>query len=297
MYYNMFSWKFAIIVCLSVFSYVGCTRIIGGRPAREGEFPYQVGIRSTTTNRHFCGGSIISPLYVLTAAHCVGIKFDDLYIPLPPHTLYVIVGQTELKILSSSTTRNITQVYPHENFKSLTMENDIALLKLKSELHLNPKYSINAISLANKTKTLGLCLASGWGITDATKRPNNRLYAINIPLINRTQCSRMYNTSDVTVNITDGMLCSGLVAGGKDTCQGDSGGPLVCDGVLVGVVSFGHGCALPNYPGIYTEVAYFGKWIQGAMKQMTSTDGQNGSSLNSISNILMLLVIFLKYFY
>lgn len=296
MYCKMLSWAFVTIVCLSAINNVGCTRIIGGRPAREGELPYQVGIRSMATNRLFCGGSIISPVYVLTAAHCVGMSFADLYIPLPPRVMYVMAGQTELKMLPSSTTRNITQVYPHANYTPMTHENDIALLKLQSELHLNPKYSINAISMANKTNASGSCLVSGWGIMDGSKTLNNRLYVIDVPLINRTKCSRMYDTSEVSVNITDGMLCSGLEGGGKDSCQGDSGGPLVCDGALVGIVSFGYGCALPNYPGVYTEVAYFGNWTQEAMKQMTSAEKPNSSSLQSISNILMLLVIFLFYF-
>lgn len=79
-----------------------------------------------------------------------------------------------------------------------------------------------------------------------------------MPIVNQTVCSDAYASFG---GITDRMICAGLTAGGKDACQGDSGGPLVADGKLVGVVSWGYGCARPNYPGVYSRVAAVRDWI------------------------------------
>lgn len=80
-----------------------------------------------------------------------------------------------------------------------------------------------------------------------------------VPSVNQTECSKAYNNMG---GITDRMICAGFKAGGKDACQGDSGGPLVADNKLVGVVSWGYGCAKPDYPGVYSRVAAARDWIR-----------------------------------
>lgn len=83
-----------------------------------------------------------------------------------------------------------------------------------------------------------------------------QLYGVEIPIVDRKECNQDYDGL-----IEADMICAGIPEGGKDSCQGDSGGPVVIDGKLVGVVSWGFGCAEPGYPGVYTNVAYFKNWI------------------------------------
>lgn len=83
------------------------------------------------------------------------------------------------------------------------------------------------------------------------------LYKVDVPIVDRDTCNDAYGG-----DITDGMVCAGLEAGGKDACQGDSGGPLTIDGTLVGVVSWGNGCARPGYYGVYSNVGKFADWIE-----------------------------------
>lgn len=86
-----------------------------------------------------------------------------------------------------------------------------------------------------------------------------RLLAVNVPIYDHDECHKAYKNY---AKITETMICAGLKEGGKDSCQGDSGGPLVCNGKLVGIVSFGKKCALPEFPGVYTKIAAVRSWIR-----------------------------------
>lgn len=94
------------------------------------------------------------------------------------------------------------------------------------------------------------------------------LMAVNITVISLETCN---GPTSYDGQILNGMLCAGENQGVKDTCQGDSGGPLVCGGLLAGIVSFGYGCGFPDYPGIYSDVAYFRKWIDDNKSSGTTT--------------------------
>lgn len=88
---------------------------------------------------------------------------------------------------------------------------------------------------------------------------SSELMSVSIPIVNRNQCQNVYQSMNT---ITGRMVCAGFVAGGKDSCQGDSGGPLTADGTQYGIVSWGYGCAKPQYPGVYTNVATLRSWIK-----------------------------------
>ncbi|KAB0799560.1 hypothetical protein PPYR_07440 [Photinus pyralis] len=261
-----------VLFCLNLFIRTGSceTRIVGGQPAKEGQIPYQVGLRSATRNSHFCGGSIISPTHVLSAAHCVGVSFFDLYMPVPARVIYVLAGQILLDVKQNSTMRYVEQIVAHEQYDPVDILNDIALIKLQLELPLKPGSAIDSISLAKEVIESGSCIVSGWGVTSfGSKKPTKTLYWANLEIFPFSGCVQQYELGGV--QITNGMVCAmsdKLIDG---ACQGDSGGPLTCNGVLTGIVSFGVGCAHKTYPGVFTNVAYYSDWIDRTIRKVDTT--------------------------
>ncbi|XP_040298480.1 trypsin-like [Bufo bufo] len=134
------------------------------------------------------------------------------------------------------------------------------LIKLASPATLNSY--VKTVPLLTGCATSGTtCLISGWGNTlrSGTNYPD-LLQCLNAPILTASQCSSAYPGE-----ITSNMICIGYLEGGKDSCQGDTGGPVVCNGQLHGVVSWGYGCALRNFPGVYTKVCNFNSWISSTV--------------------------------
>ncbi|XP_039389031.1 trypsin I-P1-like isoform X3 [Mauremys reevesii] len=134
------------------------------------------------------------------------------------------------------------------------------LIKLASAATLNSY--VNTIALPTSCVTTGTqCLISGWGntLSSGTNFPD-LLQCVKAPVLSSSQCSSAYQGK-----ITSNMICIGYLEGGKDSCQEDSGGPVVCNGVLQGIVSWGTGCALKGYPGVYTKVCNYVSWIQNTI--------------------------------
>jgi len=226
-------------------------RIIGGAAARQGDFPYQVSIRrSGWSPGHVCGGSIIDDQHILTAAHCVYGK--------GPGDFSIVAGDVMLDRSScTSVRRSVSAIFMHKEYNTNTFENDIALIRISKPFPTDNK-NIMAINLRNMTLNEGTaCNVTGWGKTSTSNPalPNNLQY-VEVPIIPADKCS---DSNDY--NIGDGMVCAGCSEGGRDACQGDSGGPLQCEGYLVGIVSWGRGCALAGYPGVYTNVGFYEEWI------------------------------------
>merc|ERR1711862_166636 len=141
-----------------------------------------------------------------------------------------------------------------------TISNDISLLKFEAPLTMNDFVQGIALPEAGHTAT-GDCIVSGWGTLSEGGATPDVLQKVAVPVVTDDECRDAYGASQ----IEDSMICAGVQAGGKDSCQGDSGGPFACDDTgsryLAGVVSWGYGCARPNFPGVYTEVSYFVDWI------------------------------------
>ncbi|XP_059691130.1 acrosin-like [Gavia stellata] len=249
----------------------GVSRVVGGTDAQPGAWPWIVSIQDPwkTGTGHTCGGSLISPQWVLTAAHC--------FIEARHITMWrVVVGATRLTQLGpEAQVRTIKRLLVHEHYSNITQRNDIALLELDQPVQCSYSIQLACVPDASlRVSELTTCYASGWGSTTArcefpkSTRSTDVLQEAKVRLIDVNLCnsSGWYRGAIHTHN-----LCAGYAQGGIDTCQGDSGGPLVCKDNnadyfwLVGVTSWGKGCARARRPGVYTSTQHFYDWILAQM--------------------------------
>uniref|UniRef100_A0A8C2FX73 trypsin n=1 Tax=Cyprinus carpio TaxID=7962 RepID=A0A8C2FX73_CYPCA len=234
-----------IILLVAVVDFSSGDEIIGGYECKPHSQPWQAFLFD---NRILCGGSLINERWVVSAAHCT-FSLDRLLVHLGKHNLQTNEN-TEQKI-------KVEKIIPFPKYNDSPKNNDIMLIKLKKPVTLN-KY-VKPIRLPEKCSSVGeKCLVSGWGRTAASGFASV-LQCLNLPVLSEEKCKSVYG------EITKNMFCAGFDKGGKDACQGDSGGPVVCGGQLKGVVSFGNGCAKPKYPGVYTEVCRYTKWIKSTI--------------------------------
>ncbi|KAM8924302.1 trypsin-like isoform 2-T2 [Pelodytes ibericus] len=217
-------------------------KIVGGYTCAKNSVPY---IASLNSGYHFCGGSLINSQWVVSAAHCYK---PNVQVRLGEHNIASSEGTEQF--ISSAT------VIRHKQYKPKTLDNDIMLIKLASPATLDAY--VQPVALPSGCASAGTsCLISGWGntLSSGSNYPA-LLQCVDAPVLTDSQCSNAYPGE-----ITGNMICVGYIEGGKDSCQGDSGGPVVCNGQLQGIVSWGYGCALRNYPGVYTKVCNYNDWI------------------------------------
>jgi len=231
-------------------------RIMGGEPAPANAYPFMASIsvrNSNPRNGHFCGGSFVTADWVLTAAHCV--KADQ------AANIQVYGGSNELS--SGGRVYGVTRVIVHERYDSITQENDIALLQLSQRAAVS---TVSPLPAAEADRLAGAGTAAtaiGWGLTSEGGDVQNALRRVGVEIVSNQACNA---PGAYAGGITDGMLCAGFRAGGRDSCQGDSGGPLVVSNgngtfYQAGVVSWGEGCGQPNKYGVYTRVSAYRSWI------------------------------------
>jgi len=235
---------------------VSRTRIVGGQDVQKNEYPWQVALVRTGSSSPFCGGSLLSDRTVLTAAHCAtDVSRFQVMVGEHDHS----VGDGELRITPASWTS-------HPSYNSGNQDNDFAIIQLASPVTFTAAVSpvclptSSSSSFAGKTATV-----TGWGTLSSGGSQPNILQEVDVTVSTNTQC--MSGTAYSNGDITSNMLCAS--AGGKDSCQGDSGGPLVSkEGgsfSLIGVVSWGYGCAQAGAPGVYARVTSQMDWIKGEM--------------------------------
>jgi hypothetical protein len=240
-------------------------RIVGGTPvpANSTEFLWLASLQSNSDG-HYCGGSLIAPGYVLTAAHCL----DD---SDPPDK--VLLGFTNLGRPGQAVTRTVTRVVIHAEYNSRTQKNDIALLQLSA-----PVTTIKPVELVDNPSqqeaALSNAVAAGWGVTRYDSNDvSNALREVTLPIQSYATCTA--KPSYPSGVYRDVNLCAGLVAGGKDSCQGDSGGPLLYKSgsvkKLIGVVSWGEDCGKPYKYGIYTRVSFYKTWLGRFISEFSPT--------------------------
>lgn len=237
-------------------------RIVGGKPVRAIDFPYQASIKKRGESRSFCGGSIIDQYWVLTAAHCLRSK--------QPSSLVVVVGATDLR--QAKFVVDVENIIRHPGYGSwfnffARFRNDIALIKTKRPVIINGTTSAITLPMKNQDFVGQQAIASGFGATTERGSWSPQLLATTLDILSNSYCYVRYLV-DFQAN---SMLCAGRLMGGQDSCQGDSGGPLVVKTrggtLLAGVVSFGTGCGRFFVPGVYTRVSNFVDWIQEEIKK------------------------------
>ncbi|MBY3512398.1 trypsin-like serine protease [Rhizobium laguerreae] len=255
-------------------------RVIGGQTAKKGEWPWQVKILAPDPEQRgrfggHCGGSLISPRWILTAAHCVTSGRSgkqDLF----ARDLLIVEGKSKIdKVIAVDGPDKpglaVEEVIIHEDFDRKTFANDIALIKLSEPAKSKP--AILASASDDEVEAAGHpAVVTGWGYTKADhgwddKYLPTELQEVELPIVPREDCRAAYRDSSMRMNpIDERNVCAGYAKGGKDACQGDSGGPLVAQRpdkrwIQLGIVSWGAGCAEAEHYGVYTRVAAFRDWI------------------------------------
>lgn len=198
---------------------------------------------------HHCAASIISSNRALTAAHCtMGLQ----------HTVIDLrVGSSDHR--SGGQLVHAALVANHPQYNPRTLDNDIAVIHITDRFNIEDLSRIAVIAMPMQSVLLKpgtMTSVAGWGAVCERCGGSNQLRSVDVPIISNEDCNRKYNGG-----ITRGMLCAGFPEGGRDACQGDSGGPLSADGYLMGIVSWGMGCARPGSPGVYADVAFYRDWI------------------------------------
>ncbi|XP_030274077.1 tissue-type plasminogen activator isoform X1 [Sparus aurata] len=246
-------------------------RMFGGRESDITEQPWQavINVYQSRLKKHFhrCGGVLIDSCWVLSAAHC----FED---NAKVEKLEVILGRTFRKQNSSSEQIfKVEKYWIHEKFNNETFDNDIALLKLKTDIGICAINSPEVFPACLPERGLVLpdwteCEISGYGKnSEFSAEYSERVKRGYVRLWPRERC-----IPDVLSGrpVTSNMLCAGDTRGLDDACKGDSGGPLVCKNkdqmTLMGVISWGDGCGQKDKPGVYTRVPHYIDWIDGKIK-------------------------------
>ena len=237
------------------------SRIVGGSEAKPGAWPWMTALiyseDTLSSSGVLCGGSLIHPHWVVTAAHCVKEKdFFGTDRDLNPDDIAVVLGIHDLEN-DTGQRISIKRIVPHPSYNSLKLDSDIALLELEEDALYPPILPVPKGIVPDGRDAVTM----GWGLTESYGESSETLQQISLPIVSNETCGEAYDDE----KISEGMMCAGDGKGVKDTCQGDSGGPLIVQEgdrwYLAGIVSWGQGCAQSGYYGVYTRVSEFTDFI------------------------------------
>ncbi|MBZ6257027.1 serine protease [Streptomyces olivaceus] len=226
--------------------------IVGGSTTTTDAYPFVMQITDASQSQ-FCGGTLVSPTKVVTAAHCMAGE--------SPSGVRVIGGRTLLSG-SDGTVAEVSDIWTHPDYTDVINGADVAVLTLSSEMPYTPAEYVSAADTSvyeagTETRVLG------WGTTRENGSSSDQLRTATVPVVSDADCGDSYGSDYAASD----MVCAGLPSGGVDACQGDSGGPLLVEGVLAGITSWGEGCARAGYPGVYSRLTAFSDLVT---EQVTS---------------------------
>uniref|UniRef100_A0A8B9T8A7 Coagulation factor X n=1 Tax=Anas platyrhynchos TaxID=8839 RepID=A0A8B9T8A7_ANAPL len=241
------------------------SRISGGTLCHRGHCPWQVLIRNSGGNG-FCGGSLINSRWVVTAAHCLDL--------VRPH--HVTVGDFDKYRRELHEQKiGVERSWTHPHYDSNDYNNDIALLYLSSDVVFNEYVlpiclpSPNLAALLSEEGTVGM--VSGWGATHGRGSTLRFLMKVRLPIVSMDTCQQATDRI-----LTDNMFCAGYATETADACKGDSGGPFVVPyhntWFLLGIVSWGEGCAEKGKYGVYTRVSNYIAWIKETVDSVADSE-------------------------
>merc|ERR1719447_2385570 len=242
------------------------TKIVGGQETEVNEWPWQIGMVWSGSSSVFCGATVISDEWILTAAHCTdGTNPADIQVLLGEHDYWDDNdGQVRMAI---------TEIINHPDYDSSTTDQDFSLLRMADRINWAANPNIRPACLPEYTAgdyDQWMSTVTGWGTTSSGGSTSNVLLEVDVQVISNSECNGAYG------GITHNMICAQDASGngGSDACQGDSGGPLVSCGAdgncgttpgqnyeLIGVVSYGIGCAEADFPGVYARTTAALDWI------------------------------------
>ncbi|KAM7059378.1 kallikrein-15 [Molossus nigricans] len=238
-------------------------KVLKGEECEPHSQPWQVALFDR--GRFNCGASLVSPYWVLTAAHCQTRPLSNLRVRLGEHNLRKSDGREQL--------RTVSRVVSHPGYVARTHLHDLMLLRLTRPARLSRQ--VRPVSLPMRCPQPGeSCVVSGWGLVSNYESGStgssqsqvdlpDTLHCANISIISTASCNK-----DYPGHLMSTMVCAGVEGGGTDSCEGDSGGPLVCGGILQGIVSWGDvPCDTTTKPGVYTKVCSYLEWIRNTMKR------------------------------
>jgi|1186.fasta_scaffold11661_2 trypsin len=242
-------------------------KVVGGDPVEIKDNPWQValvrGLDAEPTRSQFCGGSLIAPQWVLTAAHCI----RNTIVREQPGRINVVVGTKQFFV--GGERLQVSSIHVHPKYVDQTHDFDFALLRLNKPVTTGGGAIVDPVEIASAQTDIPAgtkAFVSGWGAVSEGGPGSLELLGVEIPIVSNAVCNRPESYAG---DITENMLCGGRDKGGIDSCQGDSGGPLTADisgkKLLIGVVSFGEGCARKLKFGVYARVPVAANFIASTM--------------------------------
>lgn len=220
--------------------------VVGGTTTTTAAYPFMMQITDAAQNQ-FCGGTLVAPTKVVTAAHCMAGETAS--------GIRVVGGRTFLDGTDGTVAR-VARIWVDPDYTDATEGDDVAVLTLATPMPYTPaKYVAPSDTSVYAAGTSARIL--GWGTTAENGGPSDQLRTATVPVVSDASCKTSYGSDFVQSD----MVCAGYTSGGVDTCQGDSGGPLLIGGVLAGITSWGEGCAEAGYPGVYTRLTTFSSLV------------------------------------